>query len=76
MNGPGARGPGPESAPADLRLVAPAVAAWVAAALALDAPAGWTAAGVGLGVTGAGLLMLAGCRRSPRSPWRRPWRAA
>ncbi|GAA3103005.1 hypothetical protein GCM10020254_55880 [Streptomyces goshikiensis] len=70
MNGPGARGPGPESGPADLRLVAPAMAAWVAAALALDAPAGWTAAGVGLGVTGAGLLMLAGCRRSPRSPWR------
>ncbi|WP_073773473.1 ComEC/Rec2 family competence protein [Streptomyces sp. MJM1172] len=70
MNGPAAQGPGPESGPADLRLVAPAVAAWVAAALALDAPAGWTAAGAGLGAAGAGLLMLAACRRSPRSPWR------
>ncbi|MFD6184116.1 hypothetical protein ACFWGU_23425, partial [Streptomyces goshikiensis] len=49
MNGPGAEGAGVEGGPADLRLVAPAVAAWVAAALALDAPAGWTAAGVGLG---------------------------
>ncbi|MFD9417476.1 hypothetical protein ACFWC9_22565, partial [Streptomyces goshikiensis] len=68
MNGPGAEGAGVEGGPADLRLVAPAVAAWVAAALALDAPAGWTAAGVGLGVAGAGLLMLAGRRPRPRSP--------
>ncbi|WP_308296601.1 ComEC/Rec2 family competence protein [Streptomyces sp. ISL-44] len=60
----------PEDAgPADLRLVAPALAAWAAAALALDAPAGPTAVGVGVGVAGAGMLLLAGCR-SPVTRWR------
>lgn len=58
-------GPGP----LDLRLVVPAMAAWAAAALALDAPAGWAAAGAGLGVLGAGLLLLAACRR-PEPLWR------
>ncbi|MCX5412655.1 ComEC/Rec2 family competence protein [Streptomyces sp. NBC_00059] len=35
-----------QEAPADLRLVPPALAAWAAAALALGAPGWWTAAGV------------------------------
>ncbi|WTP41516.1 ComEC/Rec2 family competence protein [Streptomyces sp. NBC_00190] len=56
---------------ADLRLVGPALAAWAAAALALDAPAGRTAAGVAVGLAVAGLLMLAACRRPGRL-----WRAA
>ncbi|MGW7193821.1 ComEC/Rec2 family competence protein, partial [Streptomyces sp. NPDC054838] len=63
MNPP--EGPGP----VDLRLAGPALAAWAAAALALDAPAGWTAAGVGLAVVAAGLLLWAGCRR-PDALWR------
>lgn len=58
-------GPGP----VDLRLAVPALAGWAAAALALGAPAGWTAAGAGAAVLGAGLLLLAGCRR-PQSLWR------
>ncbi|MEV0991954.1 hypothetical protein AB0J17_33795, partial [Streptomyces sp. NPDC049949] len=53
----------------DLRLVVPALAAWAAAALALDAPVGRTAVGAGVGVLGAGLLLLAACRR-PESLWR------
>lgn len=44
--------------PVDLRLAVPAVAAWAAAALALDAPVGRTALGAGLAVSVAGLLML------------------
>ncbi|WP_327132031.1 ComEC/Rec2 family competence protein [Streptomyces sp. NBC_01343] len=58
-----------EPGPVDLRLVVPALAAWAAAALALDAPVGRTAVGAGLGVLGAGLLLLAACRR-PESLWR------
>ncbi|WP_175408917.1 ComEC/Rec2 family competence protein, partial [Streptomyces sp. TRM64462] len=46
--------------PVDLRLVAPGLAAWGAAALALGAPGGWTAVGVALCGTAAGLLLLAG----------------
>lgn len=55
--------------PADLRLAVPAVGAWAAAALALDAPVGRTALGVGLAVAVAGLLMLVQGGR-PGAPWR------
>ncbi|MGW1143032.1 hypothetical protein ACWD6S_37505, partial [Streptomyces zhihengii] len=54
-----------EDGPADLRLVPPAVAAWAAAALALGAPGGWTAAGVAGCLLGAVVLLL-GSRRSTR----------
>lgn len=54
-----------EEGPADLRLVPPAVAAWAAAALALGAPGGWTAAGVAVCLSGAAALLLA-TRRSRR----------
>ncbi|MFE2055140.1 ComEC/Rec2 family competence protein [Streptomyces sp. NPDC059446] len=47
-----------QEAPADLRLVPPALAAWAAAALALDAPAEWVVAGVALCACG-GLCLIA-----------------
>ncbi|GGU41106.1 ComEC/Rec2 family competence protein [Streptomyces lavendofoliae] len=55
-----------QEAPADARLVAPALAAWAAAALALGAPGGWTAAGVALCAV-TGVLVLLG---SPQRGWR------
>ncbi|WP_432104864.1 ComEC/Rec2 family competence protein [Streptomyces sp. bgisy091] len=50
-----------QDGPADLRLVPPALAAWAAAAVALDAPGRWVATAVGLCVCAA-LCLLA--RRS------------
>ncbi|MEV6262204.1 ComEC/Rec2 family competence protein [Streptomyces sp. NPDC051784] len=47
-----------QEGPADLRLVPPALAAWAAAAVALDAPGRWVATGVGLCVCAA-LCLLA-----------------
>ncbi|MFJ8884001.1 ComEC/Rec2 family competence protein [Streptomyces sp. NPDC102402] len=55
-----------QEAPADLRLVAPALACWAAAALALDAPGGWVAAGAVLCVC-AGLVLAALSRAAPRA---------
>lgn len=55
--------------PPDLRLAVPAVAAWAAAAVALDMPVHQTALGVGLAMVCAGLLMLGACRR-PGRLWR------
>ncbi|MFG3494073.1 ComEC/Rec2 family competence protein [Streptomyces sp. NPDC047928] len=52
-----------QEAPADLRLVPPALAAWGAAALALGAPGWWTAVGVAVCGTVAALL---------QSPWAVP----
>lgn len=47
-----------QEGPADLRLVAPALAAWAAAALALGLPGRWTATGVALcGAVAAALLL-------------------
>ncbi|MEU6062427.1 ComEC/Rec2 family competence protein [Streptomyces sp. NPDC047097] len=51
-----------------MRLVGPAVAAWVAAALALGAPGGWTAAAVALCTAGALALLLTARRRRPAGP--------
>lgn len=56
------------SGPTDLRLLAPAMATWVASAVALGTPTGWTAVGVGLAVAAAGGLFLAGCWR-PGPSW-------
>ncbi|MET9427591.1 ComEC/Rec2 family competence protein [Streptomyces sp. NPDC003036] len=50
--------------PADLRLVPPALAAWVAAALTVGAPGWWTLTGVAVGVAAAlGLLATVTVRR-------------
>ncbi|MGW1026940.1 ComEC/Rec2 family competence protein [Streptomyces sp. NPDC002577] len=49
-----------QEGPSDLRLVPSALAAWAAAALALDAPPGWVALAVGLCVAAAGILLLPG----------------
>ncbi|WP_406462326.1 ComEC/Rec2 family competence protein [Streptomyces sp. NBC_00111] len=46
-----------QEAPADLRLVPPALAAWAAAALALDAPVEWVAAGAVLCACGSLVLI-------------------
>lgn len=54
----------------DVRLVGPALAVWGAAAVALGVPVGRSAVAAGLAVGAAGLLMLAGRRRSV------PFRAA
>ncbi|MGH4028234.1 ComEC/Rec2 family competence protein [Actinomycetota bacterium Odt1-20B] len=51
-----------QEGPADLRLVPPALAAWGAAALALDAPAGWVAVAAGTCVAVAGGLLIVGGR--------------
>ncbi|MFP3992856.1 MBL fold metallo-hydrolase, partial [Streptomyces sp. E11-3] len=51
-----------QEAPADLRLVPPALAAWAATALALGAPGRWTA--VAAAVCVAGALALLAVRRS------------
>ncbi|MER6067284.1 ComEC/Rec2 family competence protein [Streptomyces sp. NPDC001817] len=48
----------------DLRLVPPALAAWVTAALTLDTPAGWTA-GIAVACLAAGVVLLV-ARRPPR----------
>lgn len=53
-----------QEAPADLRLVPPALAAWGAAALALGAPGRWVAAGVLVCLLGAGLVLVGGRARS------------
>ncbi|MFJ3903493.1 ComEC/Rec2 family competence protein [Streptomyces sp. NPDC090025] len=50
-------------APADLRLVPPALAAWGGAALAVGATGWWTGVGVLLCVAGAALLLLPAARR-------------
>lgn len=64
-----------QEAPADLRLVPPALAGWAVAALALDAPGAWVAAGTVLCAC-AGLVLLALPRVAARSvrPGRRPGR--
>ncbi|MGW1813075.1 ComEC/Rec2 family competence protein [Streptomyces sp. NPDC002125] len=54
-----------QEAPADLRLVPPALAAWAAAGLALGAPGWWTAAGVVL-CTCAGLGLVVASRARAR----------
>ncbi|NED85406.1 MBL fold metallo-hydrolase [Streptomyces sp. SID11233] len=57
-----------QEGPADLRLVAPALAAWASAALTVGAPGRWAAAGVVLCLGAAMVLVLlavAGSRRAP-----------
>jgi len=54
-----------EEGPADLRLVPPALAAWVTAALTVDAPPGWVMGAVVVSLVAGGALLLAG-RRGPR----------
>ncbi|MER5182112.1 ComEC/Rec2 family competence protein [Streptomyces sp. NPDC002896] len=49
-----------QEGPLDLRLVAPALAAWAAAALALGASPGWAALAVGFCAVAAGVLLLPG----------------
>lgn len=73
MSGAGAGGAAPRPAgdperarTLDLRLTVPALAAWVAAAVALGAPAGQSLVAAGLVVAGAALLILAGFRRAER----------
>ncbi|MHC0429877.1 ComEC/Rec2 family competence protein [Streptomyces sp. O3] len=65
-----------QEAPADLRLVPPALAAWAATALALGAPGRWTA--VAATVCAAGALALLAVRRlrsaAARGPTRGVWR--
>ncbi|MEV0320454.1 ComEC/Rec2 family competence protein [Streptomyces sp. NPDC050658] len=64
-----------QEGPADLRLVPPALAAWGAAATALDAPARWVAAAVVVCVVVAGTLLvtltLTLTVRGRRQSWRR-----
>ncbi|WP_437009409.1 ComEC/Rec2 family competence protein [Streptomyces sp. enrichment culture] len=76
----GSLGSPPEAArvrregPADLRLVAPALAAWAAAAVALGLPGWWTLTGTVLCAIGAAALLAAGRRHRSRPGPRRPWR--
>ncbi|WP_406336285.1 ComEC/Rec2 family competence protein [Streptomyces sp. NBC_00203] len=51
-----------EEGPADLRLVPPALAAWVTAALTVDAPPGWVMGAVLVSLVAGGALLLAGRR--------------
>ncbi|GAA2433418.1 ComEC/Rec2 family competence protein [Streptomyces lavendulocolor] len=61
-----------QEGPVDVRLAGPAVAAWAAAACALGAPGGWTAAGVALCVAVAvPLLLLGRARRGAATPGRK-----
>lgn len=83
---PGASSAHPrQEGPLDLRLVPPALAAWGAAALALDAPPRWVIAAVVVCVVVAGALLVTGTVRgraesearqyvpeSPVAPGRRP----
>ncbi|MEV0257210.1 ComEC/Rec2 family competence protein [Streptomyces sp. NPDC050732] len=71
-----------QEGPADLRLVPPALAAWVAAALMLDAPPRWAVATVAVCVLAAGALMVTwtvrgrrvrGAGRPGRAAGRRQW---
>ncbi|MBW8795327.1 MAG: ComEC/Rec2 family competence protein [Streptomyces sp.] len=67
-DGPGRRGRTAHARPdarADLRLVPPALAVWATAALALDAPAGWTAATAAVCLV-AGVILLWLGRTGPR----------
>ncbi|MDX3329617.1 MBL fold metallo-hydrolase, partial [Streptomyces sp. ME02-6979-3A] len=61
-----------QEAPADLRLVPPALAAWAASALALGAPGRWVAAGAVLcACAGLGCLIAVPrivARAEPRGP--------
>ncbi|MFI8945325.1 ComEC/Rec2 family competence protein [Streptomyces sp. NPDC053750] len=54
-----------QEAPADLRLVPPALAAWGTAALTLDVPTVWAVSGVAGALTAAGALLLWTRRRRP-----------
>ncbi|GGW28076.1 ComEC/Rec2 family competence protein [Streptomyces xantholiticus] len=66
-HGLGAAAPRQEEGPTDLRLVPPALATWVASALALGAPGRWTAVGAAACLAAAALLPLwaaAGRRRA------------
>ncbi|MYW65657.1 MBL fold metallo-hydrolase [Streptomyces sp. SID8379] len=64
-SGPGVAGPRDEG-PVDLRLVPPALAAWVTAALLLTAPGWWAGAvAVGCALTGSGLLVAGRRGRRP-----------
>ncbi|WP_078948949.1 ComEC/Rec2 family competence protein [Streptomyces mutabilis] len=54
-----------QEGPVDLRLVAPALAAWATAALTLDAPTGWAVGTVTVGLVVAGALLLRAGRPSP-----------
>ncbi|MER6086419.1 hypothetical protein, partial [Streptomyces sp. NPDC001833] len=61
--GPGRRGGtvhARQDARADLRLVPPALAVWATAALALDAPVGWTAATAVVCLVAGVILLLPG----------------
>lgn len=65
----GSADPHQEEGPTDLRLVPPALATWVASALALGAPGRWTAVGAAACLAAAALLPLwaaAGRRRARR----------
>lgn len=55
-----------QEAPADLRLLPPALAAWAAAALAIGAPGRWTGAGVAVCLLAAAALLLVRGRRPGR----------
>ncbi len=56
--------------PADLRLVPPALAAWIAAAVSLTAPVRWAVSGALLCLAAAAVLLVRGARR-PSRPVRR-----
>ncbi|MBM7173875.1 ComEC/Rec2 family competence protein, partial [Streptomyces sp. G44] len=58
-----------QEGPVDLRLVPPALAAWAAAALLLDAPPGWAVTTVAVCVASAGVLLVMWTARG------RGWRA-
>ncbi|MYQ54823.1 competence protein ComEC, partial [Streptomyces sp. PalvLS-984] len=68
-----------QEGPLDLRLVPPALAAWAAAALALDAPGRWVAVGVALAACAAlgivGGTWAAGRADRARGPGPGPGRA-
>ncbi|MGC5040500.1 ComEC/Rec2 family competence protein [Streptomyces sp. DT190] len=64
-----------QEGPADLRLVAPALAAWGTAALTLDMPAGW-AVGLVTACLVAVALLAAGIRRRGPAAWPRVSAAA
>ncbi|MFD4551839.1 ComEC/Rec2 family competence protein [Streptomyces sp. NPDC058251] len=59
-----------QEGPTDLRLVPPALAAWVTAAVTVDAPPGWVTGVVVICLVAGGVLLLAG-RRGTRSGWER-----
>jgi competence protein ComEC len=61
-----------QEGPTDLRLVPPALAAWVTAALTLDAPPGWVAGAVAVCMVGAGAVLWMRRRGTGRGQGARP----